>query len=173
MSLHSDPLFWFRANLSPKCCTIGGEATNTNFKVFGLTRPGLEPKIHCIARKKIEELKETFELLDPWQTCYPVDKKFTRRQTSPIKQSRIDYFLVSEDIFSLMEYTKIIPGYRTDHSAIVFSFSASPANRGKGHWKFNSQLLRDSNYIDIIKTYIIWILLRWKYWWYSSCWIIM
>jgi hypothetical protein len=52
-----------------------------------------------------------------------------------------------------MEYTKIIPGYRTDHSAIVFSFSASPANRGKGHWKFNSQLLRDSNYIDIIKTY--------------------
>ena len=74
------------------------------------------------ARKKIEELKETFELLDPWRTCYPVDKKFTWRQTSPIKQSRIDYFLVSEDIFSLMEYTKIIPGYRTDHCAIVFSF---------------------------------------------------
>jgi exonuclease III len=93
------------------------------------------------ARKKIEELKETFELLDPWRTCYPVDKKFTWHQTSPIKQSRIDYFLVSEDIFSLMEYTKIIPGYRTDHSAIVFSFSASPANQGKGYWKCNSQLL--------------------------------
>jgi exonuclease III len=90
------------------------------------------------ARRKIEELKETFELLDPWRTCYSVDKKFTWRQTSPIKQSRIDYFLVSEDIFSLMEYTKIIPGYRTDHSAIVFSFSASPANQGKGYWKFNS-----------------------------------
>jgi hypothetical protein len=26
------------------------------------------------ARKKIEELKETFELLDPWPTCYPVGK---------------------------------------------------------------------------------------------------
>ena len=51
-----------------------------------------------------------------------------------------------------MEYTKIIPGYRTDHSAIVFSCSASPANRGKGYWKFNSKLLRDSNYIDIVKT---------------------
>jgi hypothetical protein len=33
-------------------------------------------------------------------------------------------------------------------------FSASPANRGKGYWKFNSQLLRDSNYIDIVKTCI-------------------
>jgi hypothetical protein len=43
-----------------------------------------------------------------------------------------------------MEYTKIIPGYRTDHYAIVFSFSISPANRGKGYLKFNFQLLRDS-----------------------------
>ena len=33
-------------------------------------------------------------------------------------------------------------------------FSASLANRGKGYWKFNSQLLRDSNYIDIVKTCI-------------------
>jgi hypothetical protein len=56
--------------------------------------------------------------------------------------------------FSLFEYTKIIPGYRTDHSAIVFSFSASPANQGKGYWKCNSQLLMDSNYIDIVKTCI-------------------
>ena len=96
------------------------------------------------ARKKIEELKETFKLLDPWRTCYPVDTKFTWRLTSPIKQSRIDYFLVSEDIFSLMEYTKIIPGYITDHYAIVFSFSTSPANREKGYWKFNIQLLRES-----------------------------
>ena len=50
-------------------------------------------------------------------------------QTSPIKQSRSDYCLVSEDIFPLMECAKIILGYRTDHPAIVFSFSASPANQ--------------------------------------------
>ena len=106
------------------------------------------------SRKKIEYLKETFELLDPWRTCYPNDKKFTWRQSSPIKQSRIDYFLVSEDLFSLMEYSKIIPGYRTDHSAIIFSFSASVAKRGKGYWKFNSQLLRDFEYIDLVKTCI-------------------
>jgi hypothetical protein len=49
---------------------------------------------------------------------------------------------------------KIIPGYRTGHFAIVFNFSASPANRGKGYWKFNSQLLRDLNYIDIVKSCI-------------------
>jgi len=31
--------------LSPECCLLSGEATNTNFIVFGLMRPGLEPTI--------------------------------------------------------------------------------------------------------------------------------
>ena len=32
--------------LSPSCCIIIGEATNTNFTVFGFTRSGLEPTIY-------------------------------------------------------------------------------------------------------------------------------
>ena len=34
----SQPVF----ALSPSCCVLSGEATNTNFIVFGLTLPGLE-----------------------------------------------------------------------------------------------------------------------------------
>jgi hypothetical protein len=30
-----------------------------------------------------------------------------------------------------MKYTKIIPGYKTDHSAIIFTFATSLAKRGK------------------------------------------
>ena len=52
-------------------------------------------------------MKETFELLDPWRT-YRDDRKYTWRQPSPVKQSRINYFLVSEDMFALMENTKLI-----------------------------------------------------------------
>ena len=85
------------------------------------------------SRKKIEEIMESFELLDPWRTCYPEVKKFTWRQRSPLKQSRLDYFLVSEDLFTLMLNTKIIPGYKTDHSAIVFTFSAKTEKRGRGY----------------------------------------
>ena len=33
--------------LCPYCCVLSGEATNTNFIVFSLTRPGLEPTIYC------------------------------------------------------------------------------------------------------------------------------
>jgi hypothetical protein len=38
----SQPVF----ALSPYCCVLNGEATNTNFIVFGLTRPRLEPTIY-------------------------------------------------------------------------------------------------------------------------------
>ena len=38
----SQPVF----ALSPYCCVLSGEATNTNFIIFGLTRPGLEPTIY-------------------------------------------------------------------------------------------------------------------------------
>ena len=53
-----------------------------------------------------------------------------------------------------MKNTKILPGYKTDHSAVVFTFSASIEKRGKGYWKFNSQLLRDTEYIQKVKTCI-------------------
>jgi hypothetical protein len=50
MSLHSDTLFLLRANRSSlfliEACVLSGESTNTNVIVFGLTRPGLEPKIY-------------------------------------------------------------------------------------------------------------------------------
>jgi hypothetical protein len=48
MSLHSDTLFWFRANQSLLFLLNAtfGEAADTNFIVFGLTRPGLETTIY-------------------------------------------------------------------------------------------------------------------------------
>ena len=50
MSLHSDTLFWFRANQSllflRNAALLSVEAPNTNVIVLGLTRPGLEPMIY-------------------------------------------------------------------------------------------------------------------------------
>ena len=103
------------------------------------------------AREKVTEMIENFNLVDPWRICNNIDRKYTWHQHNPVKQSRIDYFLVSEDLYSVMKSTKIIPGYKTDHSAITFVFSAASTIRGKGYWKFNSQLLRDLEYIQLVK----------------------
>ena len=50
------------------------------------------------SRKKIDEIIEAFEMLDPWRPRYPDERKYTWRQSSPIKQS-LDYILVSEDLY--------------------------------------------------------------------------
>jgi hypothetical protein len=52
MSLHSDTLFWFRANQSMlfllyDACLHVAEKQQIPILVFGLTRPGLEPMIYC------------------------------------------------------------------------------------------------------------------------------
>ena len=109
---------------------------------------------HKKCRDKVDEIIENCSLVDPWRLCNPNEKKFTWRQRTPLRQSRIDFFLVSEDLLSLMIKSNIIPGYRTDHSAIDFSFKASLSKRGRGYWKFNSQLLRDLDYIRSVKSCI-------------------
>ena len=47
MSFHSDTLSWFWANQSLLFLfVLSWKATNTNFKVIGLTQPGLEHRIY-------------------------------------------------------------------------------------------------------------------------------
>jgi hypothetical protein len=47
------------------------------------------------SRKKIDEIIEALELLDPWCTRYPDERKYTWHQSSPI-------FLVLEDLYSYL-----------------------------------------------------------------------
>lgn len=99
-----------------------------NFNILHVRNPS--------SRDMIEEILKTYELVYPWHIGNPNDRKYTWRQPSPC------------------EKTNILPGYRTDHSAIIFTFSASLEKRGKGYWKFNSQLLRDSDYVEKVKVCI-------------------
>ena len=45
-------------------------------------------------------------------------------------------------------------GYRTDHSFIGVEINFEESNRGKGFWKFNTSLLKDKEYIGIVKVEI-------------------
>ncbi len=65
--------------------------------------------------------------------------------------SRLDFFLVSEDIMALISKCDIIPGYRSDHSINNIILTISNEKRGRGFWKFNTSLLQDQEYIHIVK----------------------
>lgn len=42
-------------------------------------------------------------------------------------------------------------GYRTDHSFIGIEINLDEISRGKGFWKFNTSLLHDKIYVNMVK----------------------
>ena len=52
---------------------------------------------------------------------------------------------------SSVQSHKILPSYRSDHSTVVLSFQINDFKRGNGRWKFNNSLLRDMEYIKVVK----------------------
>ena len=92
---------------------------------------------------------------DPWRIMNEDVRKYTWRSLHPTKkQSRLDFFLVHDTIFQYVTHTDIVPGYRTDHSAITLKLKLHEGERGKGYWKFNNSLLKDMKYVEEIKNVI-------------------
>ena len=103
------------------------------------------------AREKVNTIKEQYDLCDPWRICNPQKRQYTWFQSNPKKMSRLDFYLVSGDIMTLTSKTDIKPGYRSDHSIINLTLTICNDVRGKGFWKLNTSLLRDPDYIRLIK----------------------
>ena len=102
------------------------------------------------AQKQVNEMMIDLDLIDIWRELNPDLKRFTWRRSSPLQQSRLDYFLVSESLLNFSIDADIIPGYRTDHSIVTISITIITNKKKPGLWKFNCSLLKDKNYVDKI-----------------------
>lgn len=99
---------------------------------------------------KIAEIKQMFDLLDPYREHHPESKRYTWRRKNPLKQARLDYFLINENLFTTTEKVTIEPSYRSDHSMIILELKFSQFKKGKGLWKHNNSLLQDLEYLRTI-----------------------
>ena len=55
-------------------------------------------------------------------------------------------------IYDLID-TDIHPSIKTDHSLISLKYEIkNSVQKGRGFWKFNSELLKDKDYVGIVKT---------------------
>lgn len=77
------------------------------------------------AREKVLELIDLFDLKDPWRELYYNEKRYTWRQPTPIKQARLDFFLISHDLISSVNSCDILPSINSDHSVITLSLTFS------------------------------------------------
>ena len=97
---------------------------------------------------------ENFDLIDIWRELNPERKRYTWRRTTPVQQSRLDFFLVSETLSLFVSDADIISGYKTDHSLITLTLSFRKSLPKNTFWKFNASLLKDKMYIDEINNLI-------------------
>ncbi len=67
---------------------------------------------------------------------------------------RLDFFLISNSIVNRIESSKIIPGYRSDHSFVKIKLITIQQDRGPGFWKLNCSLLKDIEYCNKVKEWI-------------------
>ena len=62
----------------------------------------------------------------------------------------MDYFIVSSSLTDLIRDVDIKAGYRSDHSMLELNIYLNKFEVGKGIWKFNTNLLKDMEYINLI-----------------------
>ena len=91
---------------------------------FNLT---LNPKLDSYNYVKINNPRSRIILLDiinrlnladAYQYFHPTNKHFTLCRCNPLKQSRLDYFLISSPLTDLISNIDIRAGLKSDHSIL-------------------------------------------------------
>ena len=104
------------------------------------------------------EFIEELNLVDIWRIRNENKKQFTFRQKTKygLVQCRLDYFLISRQLEYFIDSAIIEPSIKTDHSLVKLKVKINTEqDRGRGIWKFNSNLLLDNTYTDLIKNCIL------------------
>ena len=101
--------------------------------------------------KVLEDICLEQDLVDIWRVRNPLTARFTWRQKTPVIQRRLDFWLVSDTLQEDVDCVNIIPSIKSDHCAITLSFSGvEDGIRGPSFWKFNSSLVKDQDYCDLL-----------------------
>ena len=106
------------------------------------------------SRQHVMELMDNFELLDAYRSIHPDIQRYTWRRKNPVKQARLDYFLVSSCTMDVIGGCNILPSYRSDHSIVELDLTLHKFEIGKGTWKLNTGLLKNPDYLNMINNII-------------------
>lgn len=106
------------------------------------------------ARGKLLELISYFDLADIYREFHPNIERYTWRKPNPLKQARLDFFLISTSLITQVKKCDILTSFRSDHSPIMLVLKLNEFKHGKGLWKFNNSLLNIPEYVQSINNHI-------------------
>ena len=105
-----------------------------------------------VYRDEIILMLESLELSNTWRILYPLSRRYTWHARG--RSSRLDYVFISDHLQNNLKNYKILPGLHSDHNILNLNFDFEFNIRGRGFWKFNVDLLHDTNYVKKIKLII-------------------
>ena len=80
----------------------------------------------------------------------PGDKK------NPLKQRRLDHFLISDQLQERTGLIGVIPSVQSDHSTFVIKINGLKDDlKGRSYWKFNNSLINDKTFVNLMKDEIL------------------
>ena len=75
---------------------------------------------------------------------------------TPLKQHRLDYFIVSDQLQEQIKTTEIIPSVQSDHPILLMNIgSVRQGAKGQSYWKFNTSLVYHKSFVELIKSEIV------------------
>ena len=90
-------------------------------------------------------------MVDIWRSQHPETNRYSWFRAKPqIIAERLDFFLVSNCLAPVIINSEIEHGICSDHSLVSVTLQVSKFQRGPGYWRFNSSLLADKDYVNLI-----------------------
>ena len=134
-----------------KFIIVGGDM-NILMNVL-LDRDGGNPRYNGNVMEKVHDLLNKCDLIDIWRVRNPNLRQYTWRQNSPLIQSRLDYWFVSDSLQDFISSVSINPSIKSDHSAICMKLACNfNSVKGPSYWKFNNSLCDDVLYCEELAT---------------------
>jgi hypothetical protein len=105
-------------------------------------------------RKELITFIETLSLCDVWRNRNADKFNFTWHCKKTKIFCRLDFWLIGEQLINNVMKTSILPTINSDHKLIHISLKTSYQKRGPSYWKFNTSLLKDKEYVDMMENVI-------------------
>ena len=99
-------------------------------------------------------LKADFSLVDVYRKLNPHGISFTWSNKNNTQASRLDHFFISQSLFNVVCSNQVLPCTFSDHDFISLELGAFSTRRC-GIWKFNTKLLKDSDFRQSISSLIL------------------
>ena len=121
-----------------------------------LDADGGNPQLKLNSVTKLLSMIAENDMCDIHRVRYPFSKRYTWRQKTPLKQRRLDYFLISDQLQEQIKTIEIISSVQSDHSTLIMKIgSIRQEAKGQPYWKFNTSLVYDKSFVEMMKSEIV------------------